>query len=291
MHVENILLRIESLLNQLPKSERKIAEYILEHPKDIVRMTIHELAAHADASSSAVTRFCRSIKVNSFSELKVSLSSLISQPEKKGFHDIEPDETIASIKDKIVSNSVQAIQETAHYLDEAILDQIVETMRVADVIYVYGLGASWLIAEDITQKWLRLGKIVSANQDPHITATALAAASKNTVFFCISNSGETEEVLQLVDIAKAYGIKTIGLSRLGDNGLTKKVDMPLQHVRAPEAKFRSAATSSLFAQLLTVSIIFYAYVSKYYNENKNGIERSRESVLKFTKRNKETPEK
>lgn len=55
-------------------------------------------------------------------------------------------------------------------------------MRSADVIYVYGLGASWLVAEDITQKWLRLGKIVSANQDPHITATALAASSKNTVF-------------------------------------------------------------------------------------------------------------
>ncbi|MCK1991204.1 MurR/RpiR family transcriptional regulator [Peribacillus muralis] len=291
MYVENVILRIESLLNQLPKSERKIAQYILDNPNEIIRMTIHELAANAEASSSAVTRFCRSIKVNSFSELKVSLSSLISQPEKKGFYDIEPNESIASIMDKIVSNSVQAIQETAHYLDEAVLDQIVETMREADVIYVYGLGASWLIAEDITQKWLRLGKIVSANQDPHITATALAAASKNTVFFCISNSGETEEVLQLVDIAKAYGIKTIGLSRLGNNGLTKKVDMSLHHVRAPEAKFRSAATSSLFAQLLTVSIIFYAYVSKYYNEYKNSIERSRESVLKFTKRNQETSEK
>ncbi|KOR79365.1 RpiR family transcriptional regulator [Bacillus sp. FJAT-21352] len=288
MHGENIILRIESLLNQLPKSEKKIAHYILENPKDIVRMTIHELADHANASSSAVTRFCHSIKVNSFSELKVSLSSLISQPEKKGFHDIEPNETIASIKNKIVSNSVQAIQETAHYLDEAVLDNIIETMRSADVIYVYGLGASWLVAEDITQKWLRLGKIVSANQDPHITATALAAASKNTVFFCISNSGETEEILELVDIAKAYGIKTIGLSRLGNNGLTKKVDMSLNHVRAPEAKFRSAATSSLFAQFLTVSIIFYAYVSKYYNENKNEIERSRESVLKFTKRNLNT---
>ncbi|MFD6211020.1 MurR/RpiR family transcriptional regulator [Peribacillus sp. NPDC060253] len=291
MHVENVLLKIESLLNQLPKSERKIAQYILENPKDTIRMTIHELAAQANASSSAVTRFCRSIKVNSFSELKVSLSSLTSQPEKKGFYDIEPNETIASIKNKIVSNSVQAIQETAHYLDEAVLDNIVETMRNADVIYVYGLGASWLIAEDITQKWLRLGKIVSANQDPHVTATALASSSKNAVFFCISNSGETEEVLQLVDIAKAYGIKTIGLSRLGNNGLTKKVDMSLHHVRAPEAKFRSAATSSLFAQFLTVSIIFYAYVSKYYNENKSGIERSRESVLKFTKRNLDTSDK
>ncbi|MGG3940315.1 MurR/RpiR family transcriptional regulator [Peribacillus psychrosaccharolyticus] len=284
MQVENVLFRIQSLINQLPNSERKVAQYILTNPKESVRMTIHELANHANASSSAVTRFCRSIEVNSFADLKVSLSSHISQPEKKGFYDIEPNETIASIKEKIVSNSVQTIEETAHYLDEEVINKIVESMRNADVIYVYGLGASWLVAEDITQKWLRLGKVVSANQDPHITATALAASSKNTVFFCISNSGETEEILRLVDIAKINDIKTIGLSKIGNNGLAKKVDMSLHHVRAPEAEFRSAATSSLFAQFLTISIIFYAYVSKYYQDNKNEIERSRESVLKFTKR-------
>lgn len=61
--------------------------------------------------------------------------------------------------------------------------------------------------------------------------------------------------------------------------------MSLQHVRAPEAKFRSAATSSLFAQFLTINIIFYAYASKYYDENIKEIERSRESVLRFTGRN------
>lgn len=283
MNVENILLRIESLESQLPGSERKIATYILENPKEVVRMTIYELASQANASSSAVTRFCRSIGVNSFSDLKVSLSSLISQPETKGFNDIEPNETIASIKEKIVSNSIQAIQETSLLLDETVLDEVVDSMRTADVIIVYGLGASWLVAEDISQKWLRIGKIVSANRDPHITATTLASATENTVFFCISNSGETEDILQLVDIAKTYGCKTIGLSRFGSNSLAKKVDMSLQHVRAPEAKYRSAATSSLFAQFLTVSIIFYTYVSKNYDENKNMIERSRVSVAKFTK--------
>ncbi|WP_214744951.1 MurR/RpiR family transcriptional regulator [Exiguobacterium sp. s189] len=285
MRVENILLRIESLLNQLPKSERKIAVYILENPNDISRMGIHELALQADASSSAVTRFCRSIGVNSFSELKVSLSSLLAYPEKQGFFDIELNEPISSIKEKIVSNSVQAIQETSHLLDEEIVEQVIDSIEQADVIYVYGLGASWLIAEDITQKWLRLGKVVNAYQDPHITTTALGAAPKNTIFFCISNSGETEEILQLVDIAKTYQIKTIGLSRFGSNRLSKKVDMSLHHVRAPEAIYRSAATSSLFAQHVAVSILFYAYLSKFYNEDKNEIERSRESVLKFTKRN------
>ncbi|AQU76827.1 MULTISPECIES: MurR/RpiR family transcriptional regulator [Priestia] len=284
MNAVNVLLRIESSLYELPKSERKVAQYILEHPEQVVRMTIHELAAQANASSSAVTRLCRSLEVGSFSELKVSLSSHISRPEKAGFYDIEPNETIASIKDKIVSNSVQVIQETALNLDEDIIHQTIKIIKDTPVIYVYGVGASWLVAEDISHKWLRVGKIISAYQDSHITATALASSHKDALFFCISNSGETKEVLQLVDIAKSSGIKTIGLSRLGNNSLSNKVDISLHHVRAPEAKHRSAATTSLFAQFLTIDILFYTYVSNYFDENIKEIARSRESISKLTEK-------
>ncbi|MFS0784737.1 MurR/RpiR family transcriptional regulator [Bacillus sp. 1P06AnD] len=283
MYVMDVLLRIESMLAQLPKSEQKVAQYVLENPMEVIRMTVNDLAQQAHASSSAVIRFCRSIEIDSFTELKVSISSQLSQAEteKKGFYDIEPNEEIKEIKEKIVSNSVRVLQETSTYLDEHTLNDVVEAMKNADVIYVYGLGASWLVVEDIVHKWLRLGKMVTANQDAHITASALAASRNNSVFFTISNSGNTEEVLRLVDIAQHAGVRTIGLSRFGHNKLSEKVDMSLQHVRAPEAKYRSAATSSLFAQFLTIDIIFYAYVSKYYSEYITGIQRSREAVLKY----------
>jgi DNA-binding MurR/RpiR family transcriptional regulator len=280
----NILVRIESVLEELPKSERKVAQYILENADEIVRMTVHELAANANASSAAVIRLCRSIGVAGFSELKVSLSSQISRSFKSGFYDIEPNETIFSIKEKIVSNSVQVIKETAMELDEEIIDRTIDCINNADVIYVYGLGASWLVAEDIKQKWSRLGKIVIAYQDAHIYASILSASSGKSVFFCISNSGETPEILRLIEIAKEYGCQTIGLTRFGNNTLSQKVDLSLHHVRAPEAQFRSAATSSIFAQFLTIDIIFYAYVSKNYDNNIQKIINSRNSVLNYTQR-------
>lgn len=279
----NILVRIESVLEELPKSERKVAQYIVENPNDIIRMSVHELAAHANASSAAVIRLCKSIGADGFADLKVSLSSQISRSLKSGFYDIEPNETIASIKEKIVSNSVHVIKETAMELDEEIIDKTIACINHADVIYVYGLGASWLVAEDIKQKWSRLGKIVIAYQDAHIYASILAASSGKSVFFCISNSGETPEILHLVDIAKEYGCQTIGLTRFGNNALSQKVDLSLHHVRAPEAQFRSAATSSIFAQFLTIDIIFYAYVSKNYDDSIQKIINSRNSVLNYTK--------
>lgn len=280
----NILVRIESVIDELPNSERKVAQYILENADHIVRMSVHELATQANASSAAVIRLCRSIGVEGYSELKLSLSSQLSHSLKSGFYDIEHNETIQSIKGKIVSNSVQVIKETAIELDEEIIDRTIESIKNADVVYVYGLGASSLVADDIMQKWSRLGKVVVAIQDAHIYASILSGVAKNCIFFCVSNTGETSEVLSLVDIAKEAGCQTIGLSRFGQNSLSQKVGLSLQYVRAPEAQFRSAAISSILAQFTTVDIIFYAYVSKYYEDSMEKIVNSRNAVLKFSQK-------
>lgn len=278
----NILARIESVLERLPNSERKIAQYILENSRDIVRMSVHEVAANAKASSAAVIRLCRSIEVSGFSELKVLLSSQTSHSFISGFYDIEPNETIHTIKEKIVSNSVQVIKETAKELDGGIIEKTIESIKNATVMYVYGVGASSLAADDIMQKWSRLGKTVIVHQDAHIYAAMLSNSPPNSIFFCISNSGETPEVLRMAGIAKEFGCLTIGLSRFGSNSLSKSVDVSLHHVHAPEAQFRSAATSSLFAQFLTIDIIFYAYVSKYFDDSIQKIVNSRNSVMDYT---------
>ncbi|RBN36054.1 MurR/RpiR family transcriptional regulator, partial [Priestia megaterium] len=43
-------------------------------------------------------------------------------------------------------------------------------------------------------------------------------------------------------------------------------------------------TTSLFAQFLTIDILFYTYVSNYFDENIKEIARSRESISKLTEK-------
>lgn len=53
----SMISQIELDLNELPESEKKVAEYILANAKEVLHMTIHELATKAEASSAAVVRF------------------------------------------------------------------------------------------------------------------------------------------------------------------------------------------------------------------------------------------
>ncbi|MBC1285162.1 MurR/RpiR family transcriptional regulator [Listeria booriae] len=277
----SVINRIQGMLEELPKSEAKVGRAILDDPSKIVKMSIHELAECSGASGAAVIRFCHSMGLEGFPELKMKLSVELVKPEKTGYYDIEPNEDFEEITRKLVSNTVQTLNDTVGQLDREKVWLACDMLQQADTIYAYGVGASWLIAEDIAQKWMRAGKHAVAIADPHILAMAFAAGSKNALFFAISNSGETSAVLQLADEAQNNGLQLISLTRFGQNKLKQKAGVALETSRAPETELRSAATSSRQAQFLVIDILFYFYASHHYEDMIEQIRASRAATNRF----------
>ncbi|WP_459501868.1 MurR/RpiR family transcriptional regulator [Bacillus sp. C1] len=276
--MNSIRTQVELVLGELPDSEKKIAEYILSHAKEVTQMTIHQLAKEADASSAAVVRFCRSLGVAGFPDLKARLYAEVEHVHPVGYFDIEPNEKVQSIIDKTLSNTVQTLHDTVGQLETESIGKVVHFLKEAEVIYIYGVGASFLIAEDVAQKWIRLGKKAYAISDRHLLAVAMATQSENALFWGISYSGETRDVIELMKTAKELGLKTISLSRLGNSKIAELADVSLFTARAPEAKIRSAATSSRFAQLLVVDVVFFAYSSSQYEFTVQQLEKTKHAI-------------
>jgi len=74
----------QAISNELPamhRSERKVAEFVLSRPAEVVRMRIVDLAEQADVSEPTVIRFCRAVGCNGFLDFKLSLSQqLVASP-------------------------------------------------------------------------------------------------------------------------------------------------------------------------------------------------------------------
>lgn len=277
----SIINLISGILDTLPKSEQKVGQAILNEPNFAVKASVQSLAKKAETSAAAVIRFSKSLNLDSFPELKRQLSMELAMPNRTGYYDIEPGESFDSIREKLVSNVNQTTQDTASQLKEEAIIQVCAEMEQAETIYAYGVGASWLIAEDIAQKWLRAGKNVFLSQDPHVLAMAFSSGKKNSLFFAVSNSGETSQVLELANEAKQSGVKVVSLTRIGNNKLKTISDFVLETSRAPEAEMRSTATSSRQAQLLVIDILFYYFASKQYDEMITHIKKSREATNRF----------
>ncbi|TCP32119.1 RpiR family transcriptional regulator [Scopulibacillus darangshiensis] len=284
MAMGSITSQIQAALSELPVSEKKVGDYLLKFPSEVTKMTIHEVAEKAGTSSAAVVRFCRSLGLNGFPDLKMRLSVELAGTLKPGYLDIESNEDVESIINKVISNTLQTLQDTAGQLNSAAIKNTIEAIREASVIYVFGVGASSIVAEDVAQKWTRLGKHMVTESDCHDLAMNLAAAPPKAVFFGISYSGATPEVINMVRMAKEYGITTIGLSRYGNNKLSSIADIMIFTARAPEAELRSAATTSRFAQLLVIDILYFAYAASQYDHTVEQLSKTREAVEMWKKR-------
>ncbi|MDT2801487.1 MurR/RpiR family transcriptional regulator [Vagococcus lutrae] len=277
----NVLIKIKENLELLSKSERKLAEWILQYPKDVIHMTVTGLAKEADSSPATIVRLCHSLGLAGFPDLKLQLSAIPEQVAEDLLTDIVPDESLDQLKKKLRVKLDYAFDETVERLKNKELEQALAWMRETTVFYTYGLGASGLVANDIYQKLSRIGRSVMNEQDHHLLATAMVTQQAPALLFAISNSGEKPEVLKLMEVAKNKGIKVVGLTSRRDSTLAKQADVTLLTATGGEAPLRSSATNSLLVQLFAVDILFSAFASQEYEYSLQKLNDSKEVISQY----------
>lgn len=278
---ENIILQIKSKLSSLSKSEKKLGKYILSHAVETVNDNTSELAKKAGVSPATVVRFCRSIGLSGFSQLKIRLYADASGLDREIYTDITSNEDIAMIADKLALRFNQSITQTANLLETGCIEKITAMVDKSPAIYVYGIGASHVAAEDFMHKFSRIGKPVVHTLDHHLLGSSLINASKDSMFVTISNSGETNEAIKLTQIAKQNGLFTAGITQKRDSTLARIVDVPLIHHGGEAVLLRSAATTSLAAQLFTIDVLYFAYVARHYEEIMHRLKNSKINIQTF----------
>ncbi|MEH6992846.1 MurR/RpiR family transcriptional regulator [Neobacillus drentensis] len=279
------LKMLQNMLEQLPASERKIAQFILENPQSILNSTVNDIGAQAKTSGAAVIRLCKSLGLNGFQDLKVRIAGDLVKPAEQGYRDIEPDESYFSIVQKTTSNSIQSIRDSAEMINYEELERAVQTLLSAQNVHFFGIGASNIIAKDAQQKFLRIQKNATAFTDTHLVATLIANAKEDDVVFAISHSGETAEVIKVISLAKERGVKTISLTKYGQSSVASLADIKLFTSYLGEAAFRSAATSSRLAQLYMMDIMFLSMATAQYEQTVQAIDQTREAIQFIKKEN------
>jgi Transcriptional regulators len=281
--VNTILLTIRSKMESASKAEKILGNYILENVQAIPALSVAELSRKSGVSQATVVRFAQNLGVDGFKGLKVELARCSMDDITNGLYDeIAPDDGIDELKDKLVIRTQHTLETTGKGLDKQILKETVDQLVAADVIQVYGLGASNLVAEDFTQKFSRIGTTVFNTQDTHLMTSNFLTQQHRQVILLISDSGETKETLTLARLAKKKHITVIGLTSDAKSSLAKLADIHiLSSNNVPKDKIRSAATTSLISQLYVVELIYYLYLQRDYDNNVQKLKESHLLVDEF----------
>ncbi|BDR57144.1 MurR/RpiR family transcriptional regulator [Xylocopilactobacillus apis] len=279
---------IESVKNDLTDQELKIANYVLENPNLILEMNVQQLSNAAGTSAATVSRFVKSLNFSGYNELKLQLSADLSNRDidKALYSDIKANESLSVIKEKLLNNSKRSLEETVAQINDHEVNQIVSLIHQSKQILLFGVGASFLTAKNIGQKWTRIGYACVVSDDLNQLLPLIVTSKKSdhdSVLWVISNSGESPEVILAAKFAKEAGVTVITTTKLGANTLNSLGDFNIQTSQPMEADFRIAATQSLHTQFMLVDIIYYSFVSKYYEQSNERLKKSRKVIQKYKK--------
>ncbi len=255
---DDVVLMIRRMLPSLRPAERRVGRALLADASGAPEETIDQLAGRAGTSAATVTRFCRTIGLSGFRQLRTQLA--IASEKRDGIDtlvgsDLGGDDDLAGVVVKFALTDARAIHDTIAQLDLAQLADIIGKLRKARRIDLYGAGASYLVALDLQQKLCRIGRVAYAWSDTHMARTGAAILRPGDVAIAFSKSGETPETIRPLRVAKEHGAHTIAVTSYPRSAIAR-VANTVMCTASDEVPLPSAPTSSRMAQLAIVDCVF-----------------------------------
>lgn len=253
--VPSLLVRMQMMRDSLGRAERKVIDYVLEHPEKVIYLSVAGLAESSGVSDATVVRACRKIGLSGYQDFKVTLAQDVVTPMQSIHEEITENDSDATIVDKVFQGTRQALKLTQDALDVDALVKTADTIKNARRVVILGMGSSYSVALDMQHKLMRLGIDAVAFMDSHMQMIATALLQAGDVVFAISHSGSSRDIVDSTKLAKSNGATTISLTSVGKSPLSKITDVQLYTV-SRETNYRIVALSSRIAQEAIIDTIY-----------------------------------
>jgi len=247
------LARIRSRLPSLAAAEQRVAQWVLQHAQEVVRMSMAQVARECGVSDTTVLRFCRAAGFQGYTDMKLSIVQDLATPTQLVHDDINEDDDALTIARKVFHSNIQALQDTLEVLDEEALNKAADLIANANQILIIGVGTSGPIVQDMYHMFFRLGFNVRAQTDSYLQLMEAALVSKGDVVVGISQSGSSTDPVLTVEEAKRNGASTIIITGNAESPITKYADVTLLAV---SRETRAEAIASRIAQMTLVDALY-----------------------------------
>jgi len=131
------------------KSQKLIADFIIENYDTAAFMTASKLGEHVGISESTIVRFANALDFKGYPELQKALQELIKTKltTVQRFQLTNKYSGEMSTIKKIMDSDIQNIRKTMEELDKDVLDKVTNEILAAKRVYILGLRSSSVLAE------------------------------------------------------------------------------------------------------------------------------------------------
>lgn len=199
-----IISAIKSKFSALTEGEQKIANYVIQHPEDIIYLTINELAVKCHSSIATVIRFCKSMGYKGFQDFKINIARYVVDPSQIILENLDANDTPVTIKRKVFNSRVQVLVDTLGVLSEKEFEAAVNAINEANHIEIYGVGASAYVATSEMHQFLKIGIKCSVHLDADTQSMSASLLGPKDVAIGISHTGCSKQTIHCLQLAKKW---------------------------------------------------------------------------------------
>ncbi|WP_409342237.1 MurR/RpiR family transcriptional regulator [Paenibacillus sp. MBLB4367] len=271
-----LFTQIQSAYGSLSATEKRIADYVLNSPEQIIYNSVTQVAEELAIAQSTVTRFCRTIGLRGFQELKIRLAQ-----DTERTNPASEDQGEGSLSKKMAQTAANSIVDASANIDQEALDQAVKRLASARRIVIFGLGESGPMAQLLKIKLIGIGLVADAHVDVHLQSISAAHLDERDAVIGISQQGSTKDIVTAIRAARATGATSVCITAQGKSPITEVSDIRLVCAQRGMSNivesFKSKASILYVIELLTVMLTLH--LTEQTAESKKKLWKTTDSIL------------
>ena len=217
--------RLNQIRDKLTYSEQLIANMLTENYRNFEVMTSAQVAKSVGCGQATVIRFSQKLGYPSFKSMMLDIAneSIFYEESKMQKQESLRDTMVKlkniyedSVNDALRNNSDDDIVKAVHYLESA------------NTVFCYGIRSSFVVASLMYYRLLETGRSVLRSETLLEGVSIAHNLDENDAMLVVSISGETAEVITVVNEAHERGAKIVSITGSKNNTIQKLSDVALQ---------------------------------------------------------------
>ncbi len=229
--------------DDLPKQQKKIADYIIRHFDEVVFLSITKLATVLDVSEATIVRFAQNLGHKGFPELKEDLVKYYREyltPGERMKRSIEtmPDDPFNYAQ--LIDSEIQLLKSSVTTIDRESLQNAVNEILKARTIYVFGNGGNECLANHLSFRLSRFKlRVIQKSVSGKNLFEKLLVIDKNDLIIDYHFYKSTIDFRRLMDVCEEKHIPVLLITDSILPPLIKKAKIVLHAERGPAGTFHS----------------------------------------------------
>ena len=277
MHEVSAIYTIRSKYSTLSAKEKKIADFILEHPKESVNPSIEELADRIGISESTMVRFARKIGYSGYQRFRIALARE-AIPSSEQLFESEVTEGEDPV-DLVFRNTRKTLEETYSKLDRKAVREAASLLAGCRALFLMGLGGSNIVAQDVYHKLIRTGMNCQYASDFHLQLMLASQATPEDTALIISHTGSGHDTLALAEELRNNGCKLIILTSNTRSPLAKMGDLVLA-VSTGSSPVVAESFSARITSLVLIDVLYVEILEIMQEKGVDNLNKMRNIIAK-----------